>query len=505
MKFKDLIIIVTCFSFGKGLSQNYNNDGDTIFGSSNIHVINFTITQPNYWDTLTNYFTIDKYMMCTVTFDGYSLDSIGLKFKGNSSYNNSSIKKSFKVGLDEFVVGQDIEDINKFNLNNGFKDPTFLREKVMLDFCNLYSMPAPRCTYAKVYINNAYWGLYMLIEETNKDFLDDRFNDKKGNLFKGDPFGDLRWYGNLESSYYSRYELKTNETQNDWSDLVTLIDKINNTPAASYYDTLTKYMHTNSYIYQWATGILFVQLDSYMGSGHNYFIYHDSTTYKWEWITWDVNEAFGNFNQGMTPTQLKNLTAFYLPANPPGGRPLNQKMIADPTFKQELADRLCDLLTFNFSHWALYPRIDSLANRIRNDVYADPNKFYTNQQFEDNINMDITAGNFTILGLKPFITARRTALANELAAYGCVLGVEEDQTNSVDLTIFPNPATDVLNIVSKHDPITQISIRNILGEEVMKTIQGNSLQCEADITGLAAGIYFILVNEKSATKIQILR
>lgn len=54
--------------------------------------------------------------------------------KGNSSFNNPSTKKPFKVDLNEYVSGQDYDGIKKFNLNNGFKDPTMLSEKLTLDF-----------------------------------------------------------------------------------------------------------------------------------------------------------------------------------------------------------------------------------------------------------------------------------------------------------------------------------------------------------------------------------
>lgn len=45
---------------------------------------------------------------------------------------------------------------------------------------------APRTSYAKVYINEQYWGLYMLVESVDKTFLKDHFGSKgnDGNLYK---------------------------------------------------------------------------------------------------------------------------------------------------------------------------------------------------------------------------------------------------------------------------------------------------------------------------------
>ncbi|RDJ93135.1 hypothetical protein B4Q13_24035, partial [Lacticaseibacillus rhamnosus] len=81
-------------------------------------------------------------------FDGRTLPTIGIKFKGNSSFNNSSVKKSMKLDLNNYVAGQDYDGIKKLNLNNGFKDPSFLREKIALDFMNAHGVTSPRCTFA---------------------------------------------------------------------------------------------------------------------------------------------------------------------------------------------------------------------------------------------------------------------------------------------------------------------------------------------------------------------
>jgi len=61
--------------------------------------------------------------------------------------------------------------------------------------------------------------------------------EQQWNLFKGDHLdnkcADLKFNSLLED-YYNCYELKTNSNANDWSDLVSLTDKINNTATLSF-------------------------------------------------------------------------------------------------------------------------------------------------------------------------------------------------------------------------------------------------------------------------------
>ncbi|MCC7301357.1 MAG: CotH kinase family protein [Bacteroidia bacterium] len=507
MKSRFLFLVLLLFAAGTGIrAQQYNNDGDTLFGSDFIHEIRFNFYHPAFYDSLTASYVNDTYYVCNMVFDGVAFDSIGLKFKGNSSYNNPSVKKSMKVDLDYIISAQDLDDINKFNLGNGFKDPTYMREKIMSDLCVKNGIPAPRVTYAKVYYNNTLWGFFTLTEEVNKDFVDGWFDDKKGNLFKGDPSGDLKWINNSPSSYYSKYELKTNETQNDWTDLVQLIDKINNTTLTDLRDSLDNHFNTALFFRSWAACNVFANLDSYIGSGHNYFIYHDSLDYRWQFILYDMNEAFGVFAQMMTISQLENLSPLYLSS--PSNRPVCNRLLQDPASLQQLMYEICDFIQPDkFSNSNLDPKIDSLANRIRTDVYADPNKLYSNQNFEDNqiMNLNIVGpggGNFP--GLKSFITNRRNSLITSLAAYGCFLGMQDEDVEQKFL-LAPNPSAGQLTIRSAEELIQSVEISSISGQTVYRLTDIQQREASLDLAALPAGVYYLRINTQWVQKLVITR
>ena len=122
-----------------------------------------------------------------------------------------------------------MDGLEEINLNNNFKDPTMIREKMYLDLLNKQGLPAPRATYAKVYINEKYWGLYLLTDNIDHIFLKTRFNDSRGNLYQGEPLATFTYLGNEQSKYFNKYVLKNNLKKNDWSDLVKFIKLINDT------------------------------------------------------------------------------------------------------------------------------------------------------------------------------------------------------------------------------------------------------------------------------------
>lgn len=496
MKFKNLLpfFIFSIFFFSN--KSKAQTEGDIFFGQAIVHDVAMTFTQTNYWDSLVAYKPLDLYLKGDVTIDGVLYPNVGIKFKGNSSYSNPSTKKPFKIDLNEYVAGQDMDGIKKFNLNNGFKDPSFMREKLALDFYNEHGLAAPRCSYTRVYINGTYWGLYMFVEEANKTFLDDRFGNKQGNMFKGDPNGDLKWLGSTVSNYYTKYELHTNETANDWTDLVHLIDEINNS-GSSFYDSLEAVLNTNTFIRHWAAMNLFANLDSYIGSGHNYFIYHDTLSDKFEWVSWDVNESFGNFNMGLTNAQLKALSMYHV-STPSSNRPLVQKMLTVPYYQNTLRDVFCQWLQYDFSNAAMDSKIDSLANAIRTDVYADGIKFFTNSNFETNLTSDVGM----IMGIKSFITDRRNALIAELFSNGCYVGINDSGDSNSPIFAYPNPATDFITIdfISTSNKNT-ICIYNSLGQELLKQNSTNTSE-KLDISAFPAGVYLIKVNGNSYLKFQ---
>ena len=472
-------------------------EGDIFFAEGTVHEIRFYFAQPGYWDSLIANKPAEIYMKGEVRVDGAVYPNSGVRFKGNSSYNNPSVKKPFKIDFEEFVPDQTHDGLKQLSLSNGFKDPTFLREKLMLDFCNQHGIPAPRATFANLYINYERWGLYVVVEDVGKTFLKQRFDNNDGNLYKGEPHGLLTWKGWDQTLYEADYELKTNETENDWSGLIALLNTLNNTPAAQLSDSLAARLHLDSWFGYWAVHNLFVNLDSYVGSGHNYYLYHNEDTGLFEFITWDVNEAFGNFKMGLNLTQIKTLPFTHIP-QPFNQRPLMNRLLQDAGLKQRLADRLCALLQ-DFNMEKMAPRTDALANLIRPHVQADTKKFYSNTQFEQNLTQDLSTpggpqGPFDIAGLTSFVTARRNSLLGQLAAFGCT-ATAVSQAGEDNWDVFPNPVSGRIFVRDTGGTLSRIGLYTLQGQQ-LKTWDRSSDGVSFDLDGIAAGIYVLQLQNR---------
>ncbi|MBC7861520.1 MAG: CotH kinase family protein [Bacteroidia bacterium] len=297
--------------------------------------------------------------------------------------------------------------------------------------------------------------------------------------------------------------MKTNETVNDWSDLVNFINKINNTTSSVWIDSVSVYFNLNMYLKHYAATMLFGYLDSYTGSGHNYYLYHNTSSNQFEFIEWDVNGSFGRHHpsgQGLTNEAL--LDPFWVPT-PTGSRPLHEKILAQSTLKQEYVMNLCGYLNSYFDTTSMYARIDSMANIIRPYVYADPRKQFTNADFENNLANDY---GMNTPGLKKFVRERNAYLDSALSSYGCAsVSVSFIEKKPAQILIYPNPTESVINIkISEEMKGSFFFIFDLSGRKVMSGKVGNELSI-LNLEELSPGIYFFQMEKRAGSIFKLIK
>ena len=70
----------------------------------------------------------EAYLMANwVKVNGVRFDSVGVKYKGNSSYSSSRVKNPLHIALDEYI-NQKYNGFTDIKLGNGFSDPSNIRE-----------------------------------------------------------------------------------------------------------------------------------------------------------------------------------------------------------------------------------------------------------------------------------------------------------------------------------------------------------------------------------------
>ena len=371
-----------------------------------VHEIRLRFKQPDYWEQLTqNYLGTEvqaAYLEGSLEWGPYKFDSVGVRFKGNSSYRGARTrKKPFRIKLNEFVKGQKIEGIGAFNLSNGLNDPSLVREPIYYEMAMALGLKAPRTNYATLYVNDEYLGLYLLGEVINSDFLKNYFgkSEDTGNLYKGNIGASFADLGDDKAKYKEVWEKQTNEDADDWADLIELCRIIDKTPVAELKAKLEPLMDIDSVLTALALDNASVNLDSYVGLNQNFNVYRRPSDKRWVWLVWDPSLSFGAFGAGAA--SVTELATEYTQTGggfggggggmiPPGGgvtpapatRPLATKLWEVPEYKERYRQIYKNLVDSIFAGDKYVARANALRSMIRPYVEADTQLLNTFAQFD---------------------------------------------------------------------------------------------------------------------------
>ncbi|MFM7729240.1 MAG: CotH kinase family protein [Flavobacteriales bacterium] len=388
----------------------------SFYDQATIQTIEIFFAQSN-WDALLDQqaqSTEDYIIADSVRVNGTTFEQVGVKYKGNSSYNANNAKNPLHIELDN-VIEQDYQHYTDIKLGNGFSDPSYIREALSYDILKNY-MDCPLSNFANVYINGNLRGLYSNDESINKHFLGNHYYSAESELFKCNPMGgagpggggnpDLVWLGADSSLYQSRYELKSDY---GWNELVRLIDTLANNTGA-----LENILDVDRAIWMLAYNNVLVNLDSYTGNfKQNYYLYKDVNG-RWVPTIWDLNMSFGGFpGNGLSVSGMQNLSPIF---SNDAAHPLIQKLLANARYRKMYIAHMRTIADEFFDSGLYLDRADFFRSVIDAAVQIDPNGFYSYTQFQNSLTTNTTGGGggpgggIAVPGIQVLMDARNSYL-----------------------------------------------------------------------------------------------
>jgi hypothetical protein len=375
--------------------------------------------EPGGWATLLEEPLEDVYVPASVTYDGVHLDQVGVRFKGNSSRKSvereGGVRYSLKLDIDMYIDGQSLLGVDKINLNNGFMDPTQLRELVTTELYRGAGIPSPQMGFVRVFLDGELHGNYTAVEQVDKEFLRRHFADDDGDLYKPEPpTGHLEWLGD-DVSAYAKLELKTNEDTSDQSAILHFLDVLNNTPADAIETALPAVFDVDAFLRYLAVTTLTVNLDSIVGPGHNYYLYEDRSSGKFILLPWDMNMAFGGFSCDLAPEELVAYPYLQPACTPVDQKILVAKVMGVASFRATYESYLHEYASGHMAAAPIGQRLSELATVLRPYVAADPTRFFSAEEFEQNLASDLARGPSRVFfGVTSFVDRRLDELDDQL-------------------------------------------------------------------------------------------
>ncbi len=360
---------------------------DGFYQLDKIRTLHLQFDQPNYWSLLMSNYQSKTDLPATLTYDGKSYQNVGVRFKGQTSYQRvSTQKKSFNITLDFSDKTQNIKGYETLNLNNSFEDNSFMREVFYENITRPFS-PSLKANYVHLFINGQDWGLYPNVQALDGTYEKEWFLSNDGTRWRcerssggGGPGGfgagtsTLNYLGDDTTSYKPNYTLKYTSVENPWSDLVRVTKVLNTLPLDQLEDSLNKVLDVDRALWFLAKEILFGDDDSYINKGGmDYYAIYQKDVERLIPLEYDANSVMSGQTSSWSIFLKENDTKF----------PLANRLFKVPSLRQRylahfrtLFNNALDSTYFVKSLNQLYAQIDSL-------VQSDPIKLMTYTAFQN--------------------------------------------------------------------------------------------------------------------------
>jgi hypothetical protein len=219
--------------------------------------------------------------------DDLSFAQVGVRLKGSASFRPLSEKPSFKIKLDEFVK-QRLHGLRRITLNSMGQDPSMIREVLGYQFYRKAMEIAPLCNEAEVYLNETFYGLYANVQTLDDEFVQNLFTKEVGNLYdttKGSS-------ADVVPAGIGAFQLETNKSANDTSDLASLIAAASE-PISTFYTDVGQVLDWKEVLAAGAAQAIIADWDGYFGGSNNYKLYHELTRDRFVMLPWGIDQTFG--------------------------------------------------------------------------------------------------------------------------------------------------------------------------------------------------------------------
>lgn len=406
-----------------------------LYDTTVLRTINLQFQDADWKQRLRNNYNSQVLIRADLTIAGETFPNVGVRIRGNTSYTalpSDSDKFSLKIEMDFVDPDQQLWGYEELNLNNGFRDPTFMREVSFNNYVAQF-VPNPRANHVLLTLNGENWGVYINVQHTDKRMYRRYFENADGMRVNcaNNPNGPGLRYNGTAASGYTAYEIQqTGGLADPLAALITVTDAVtnyslSNTPAIDAIfaiDPSTWSVVMENFL---------TDDDSYVNKGCDFMVYRDPLDGRTHLTPRDANESFSQATWAVT----RNFTQTT--------KPVLNRVLSVPELRQRffahyrVARRDLSMAYFG-------PIFDAQRALIDAAVQADPKKLYSytlfQQNFTQTVNMPIPGlGGGNIIGLQQFVEQRASFLDTvlELAAQGPTISAAAASNN------FPAPGTPV--------------------------------------------------------------
>jgi len=274
---------------------------DELFDDGRLHDLFLTVSSRD-WEALRANADDDTYYTADLRWNGLTLRNVGIRSRGTGSRNG--VKPGLRVDMNRYI-DQTFLGLRALVLDNSYTDPSALRELLAMKTFARAGLPAPREAYARLFVNNEYAGLYVIVEPIDRTFVTRVFGAAEGNIEAGGYLYEYTWireYGfdylgpSLET-YAEIFAPRTRETDavsRLYQPLEMLARAINDTPPDQFETTVGALLDLPAIVKFLAVQRVSGEIDGFIGNWgmNNFYLYRFRDGSPARLLPWDADHSF---------------------------------------------------------------------------------------------------------------------------------------------------------------------------------------------------------------------
>jgi spore coat protein CotH len=339
------------------------------------------------WAKLQESFQENTYYPADLEWQGQTVRNIGIRSRGGGSRDRN--KPGLRVDFNRYTTGQEFLGLKSIVLDNARQDASFIKERLSMKLFKRMGLPAPREAPVRLFVNNDYIGLYIVIESIDKNFLRATFGadaqgkvENDGYLFQFEYAGEWH-FEPLDFHYWEGFfDPVTHENEPAatlYGPIEAMVNTVNQTPDGQFVEAASEYLDLTLFLRTMAVEMYLAENDGFFGYAgmNNFYVYRFEGRNLSQIIAWDKDNTFFDINFSVFTRTDDNYLMRRLLRNPAMRAIYHDALRAVVASAEERPEGEPD-----GNPW-LAREIERQVGQIREAVYQDTRKAFSNERFEE--------------------------------------------------------------------------------------------------------------------------
>ena len=223
--------------------------------------------------------------------------NVAVRSRGGGSRN--PVKLGLLLEFDHYVADQRFAGRRSLVLDNLWQDPSMIRERVAMALYARLGQAAPRESFARLFINGDYQGLYAIVENIDEDFIVRTTGRTPAQLYE---YHWVRPYyfeelGDDLSTYRELFEARSNTRASDtelYQPIEDMLRAINSSADTLWREEVSAHVDLEQVVTSVAIGAFMSEWDDVLGYAgvNNVYLFRPAGSTQHQFLPWDRDNAF---------------------------------------------------------------------------------------------------------------------------------------------------------------------------------------------------------------------